>query len=396
MNNTNKGKSPFYPGQPVPIQFFAGRAKEISRIARSAGQVALGKPQAIFLSGEYGIGKSSLAGFARFCAEKKNDVIGVHVLLGGASTISDVATKTVEAVIRGQIYETKFSEKIRNLLSKYVGKQELFGFGINLETLKADGPSISQGFLPFLAQLFGRVKEDGVKGLTLILDELNGITGNPQFSHFIKSLVDENALTQNPLPLLLMLCGVDERRKEMIEHHQPIERIFDVVEIKPMNDDEMVDFFNKAFSSVGVSVQADAMKLLCRYSAGFPKIMHVIGDAVFWLDKDNNIDKDDAVSGVVLAAEEIGKKFVDQQIYKALHSGDYHSILTKLGKEDFALVFKKSNIEKGLSVVEKKKFNNFLQRMKKLKVLRSAKELGEYEFTSRLVRLYIRLNPLMK
>lgn len=396
MNNANKGKSPFYPGQPVPIQFFAGRQNEINRISRSAGQVALGKPQAIFLAGEYGIGKSSLAGFTRFCAEKENDIIGIHVLLGGSSTINDVATKTLESVIKSQIYETKFSEKIRNLLSKYIGKQELFGFGVNLDAIRADGPNISQGYLPFLTQLFDRVKGDGVKGIMLILDELNGITENPKFAHFIKSLVDENALSQTPLPLLLMLCGVDERRREMIGHHQPIERIFDVVEIKPMDDEEMIAFFNKAFGAAGITIEDDAMKLLCKYSAGFPKIMHIIGDAVFWLDKDDNIDKADALHGIVFAADEIGKKFVDQQVYKALHSEDYHSILTKLGKDDFDLVFKKSDIEKGLSAAEKKKFNNFLQRMKKLKVLKSGKELGEYEFTSRLVRLYIRLNPLIK
>ena len=27
-----KGKSPFYPGQPVPIEFFIGRSKEVERI----------------------------------------------------------------------------------------------------------------------------------------------------------------------------------------------------------------------------------------------------------------------------------------------------------------------------------------------------------------------------
>ena len=65
MNTTSKGKSPFYPGQPVPIEFFIGRIDEIGRVTRSLSQVETGKPRAIFLTGEYGIGKSSLAGFMR-------------------------------------------------------------------------------------------------------------------------------------------------------------------------------------------------------------------------------------------------------------------------------------------------------------------------------------------
>lgn len=396
MNEITKGKSPFYPGQPVPTEFFIGRMNEVQRIARTIGQVELGKPQAIFLTGEYGIGKSSLAGYMRYYAEKTHNIFGIHILLGGAETLEDVATKTVETVIRTRSYELSISEKIRNFLSKYIGKQDLLGFSINFENLKADGPNISHGYLPFLRELLNRLKDDGVGGLMLILDEINGISKNPQFSHFIKTLVDENALSPDPLPLMLLLCGVEERRREMIQHHQPIERMFDVVEISPMNKNEMEDFFNKTFNSVNMKVETEAMSVLCNYSAGFPKIMHLIGDAVFWIDKDNIVSKDDAITGVLIAAEEVGKKFVDQQVYKALRSKDYHSILAKLGKEKIDLSFQKGSIEEGLSDVEKRKFNNFLQRMKKLKVLKSGDERGEYIFNSRLVRLYIRLTSLEK
>ena len=396
MANLTKGKSPFYPGQPVPIDFFVGRINEVQRIARAIGQVELGKPQAIYLTGEYGIGKSSLAGYMKCVAERNNHILGIHVFLGGSETIDDLAAKTVETVIKMQIYGGTATEKIRNFLSKYIGKQELFGFSINLEALRADSPNISHGYLPFLRELLNRFKDDGIKGLMLILDEINGITDNKQFAHFIKGLVDENALSANPLPLMLMLCGVQERRKEMIQHHQPVERIFDVVEIKPMSENEMEDFFTKTFNSVDVQVKEEAMSLLCHYSAGFPKIMHIIGDAVFWVDQDNSVDRDDALKGIVIAAEDIGKKFVDQQVINALRSKDYRSILTKLGKEEFGLSFQKSSIEKGLSEKEKSKFNNFLQRMKKLNVLKSGEERGEYIFNTLLVRLYILLNSLEK
>ncbi|MBI5192287.1 MAG: hypothetical protein HZA08_02460 [Nitrospirae bacterium] len=150
--------------------------------------------------------------------------------------------------MKSPAYEPSLTDKTRNFLSKYIGEQELFGVRINLSELKADAPNISQGYLPFLHNLMDRLKGDGIKGLMLILDEINGITSNPKFSHFIKGLVDENALSKKPLPIMLMLCGVEERRREMMQHHQPVERIFDVVEINPMNESEMRDFFNKAFN----------------------------------------------------------------------------------------------------------------------------------------------------
>jgi len=394
MDNLNKGKSPFYPGQPVPVDFFIGRFKEIERIIRTVKQVELGKPQAVFLSGEYGIGKSSLASFLRFYAERNNHILGIHVFLGGAETLEDVAIKTVEAVIKQQIYEETKLEKIRNLLAKYIGQQSLFGININFDVLKADALNLSQGYLPFLRELLNRFKDDNVKGIMLILDEINGIAGNKQFAHFIKGLVDENAVSKTPLPLLLMLCGVEERKKQMIDNHQPIERIFDAIEINPMDETEMKEFFTKTFNSVNMNVADEAMTFLCRYSAGYPKLMHIVGDAAFWLNNDTLIDKNDATAGIIEAAGEIGKKFVDQQIYTALHSSDYRSILAKLAKEKFDLSFRKGDIEKGLSESERKKFHNFLQRMKKLGLLKSGEEHGEYIFTNRLARLYIRFKSL--
>jgi hypothetical protein len=57
-------------------------------------------------------------------------------------------------------------------------------------------------------------------------------------------------------------------------------------------------------------------------------------------------------------------------------------------------VFKKSRVEEGLNAEERRKFNNFLQRMKKLKVLAPGEERGEYAFRDRLTRLYLALEAV--
>ncbi len=394
-NTDSKGISPFYPGQPVPVEMFVGRSPEIERISRSIKQVSAGKPQAIFLTGDYGIGKSSLAHYMRFFAEKEHNIFGIHVLMGSASSLDDLAIKTVESVLKSNAYTPSFTEKARDFLSKYVGKQGIFGISIDFKALKADGPDISSGFLPFLKSLLERLKEQKVKGIFLILDEINGMAKNPQFAHFIKELVDANALQPKPLPLLLMLCGVDDRRREMIECHEPIERIFDIVEIEPMDEKEMKAFFISAFKTQDIDVDSDAMSQLCRYSAGFPKLMHIVGDETYWANNDLVIDNGDAFEGIFNAAENIGKKFVDTQVLKALKSKDYHSIIENLGRMP-DMSFAKVDLESLLTATEKKKLNNFLQRMKKLDVLISGDTAGEYVFNSRLVKLYLKLISIRK
>jgi len=396
MAEMSKGKSPFYPGQPVPVELFVGRAVQIDRImTRGVNQVALGKPIAIFVQGEYGIGKSSVAGFVQSLAERDHGLHGIYVTLGGARDLSEMASAILEAALRSGAFDPGRSEKIKDWLAKYIGNQELFGLNVNLAALKQDAPNLATpfGMLSFLAETRERLKETGVKGIFLVLDEINGITADPQFANFIKALVDSNALSKEPLPLLLMLCGVEEKRREMIQKHQPVDRIFDVVEIKAMTTEEMREFFTRSFESVQMKVDEAAMGSLTYLSAGFPKIMHLIGDAAYWLDKDGLVDKEDAMAAILLAAEEVGKKYVDQQIYGVL-TKDYKSILEKIADAiGSAQAFRKADIGKVLTDPQRKKFNNFLQKMLKLNVIRHG-ERGEYIFNMRMVQLYIFLNSI--
>ena len=392
-----KGKSPFYPGQPVPGEFFVGRVKQIDHIMRrGVGQVEAGKPVAIYVEGEYGIGKSSIAGFVQWLAEREHGLHSIYAPLGSAETLEDVGAAVLEGTLRSGAFDPHRSEKVRNWLAKYIGDQSLFGVTVHAEALKKDAPTITSGMLHFLGEVVERLRETGVKGIFVVLDEINGIAANPKFAHFIKGIVDTNAMSRQPLPLLLMLCGVEECRREMIRNHQPIDRIFDVVQIEPMSQQEMRTFFEKAFDSVQIQVDSEALDLMIEYSAGFPKIMHLVGDSAFWLDQDAVISKADALQAVVAAADEVGKKYVDQQVYKALRSKDYRSILNKIAKTGLDMTFQRAEIAKGLTDAERKKFSNFLQKMKKLKVIRAGGVQGEYVFNVRMVRLYIWLQSLEK
>lgn len=391
MSSITKGKSPFYPGHPLPPELFVGRVEQIERVmTRGAGQVALGKPVSIFIQGEYGIGKSSLAAFLQVLAGSRCGLHPIYVPLGNAQSIEDLGEKVLEATIRSGALNPKTSEKIRNWLGKYIGEQSIFGLTLNMEALKKVIPSIAAGILPFLQEVYDRLKDTDIRGIFLVLDEINGITTDPQFAHFIKGLVDTNAVSPRRLSLLLMICGVKERRWEMIDRYQPIDRIFDVIDIEPLNRKEMETFFSKAFNSVGISVEPEALEYMIHFSAGLPKIMNLIGDNAYWLDQDNVIEKDDAVRAVLSAVDEVGKKYVDQQVYNTLRSKDYHSILKKVGQMNPASdSFNKQVVEKNLTDSEKKKFNNFLQKMKSLKVLRSGQARGDYIFNMRMVQIYI-------
>lgn len=101
MVASSKGKSPFYPGQPVPIELFVGRTAQIERMMiRGAGQVAVGKPVAMFIQGEYGIGKSSIASYVMLRAEQEYGLFGIYTPLGGVDTLEGLGQAVLESTIR--------------------------------------------------------------------------------------------------------------------------------------------------------------------------------------------------------------------------------------------------------------------------------------------------------
>lgn len=396
MGFETKGISPFFPGQPVPAELFVGRSEEIRRIERAAYQVSLGRPKSVFITGEYGIGKSSLASYMKNYCELKYDIVGPHVFLQNNSSISDMTENIIKQLIREKTIKPNRSESIRNFLSKYISEADLFVFRIDVKALQSDLSDLSKGFLPFLDELYSRLKDDGVKGLILILDEINGITKDPEFAHFIKSFVDDNAVNYN-IPILLLLCGVEERLHDMIQNHPPIERIFDIAELSPLSQEETREFFKTSFENRNIDVEEKALEMMTYYSAGFPKLLHILGDSIFWANEDDIIDHNDASVGIIRGADEIGRKFFNKQIISALQSKDYLSILKKVtidpetNSPRLDLTFTKKDSIQFLNKSEQDKFDNFIQRLKNLKVI-SSHHRGEYTFNNRLFPLYVFLS----
>ena len=131
------------------------------------------------------------------------------------------------------------------------------------------------------------------------------------------------------------------------------------------------------------------MQIMIHYSSGLPVLMQEIGDAIFWQDTDEIIDEKDAYAGLVNATEKVGQKYLDPNVYNAIRSPRYRSILRKLGR--VRLNFHKKEIESLLNKDEKKVFNNFLMKMRKLGVIEPdiEGERGTYRFVNEIYRMYI-------
>lgn len=392
----NKERSPFSPGRPVPVEYFTGRMLEIEKIGRAINQCTFGKNENIFLTGERGIGKSSLSDIMLYIAEKRDKFLCVHSYLSGAKTLEDACRIIFQNILEA-IPEKNIFEKVKTVFEKYIKSLNftIFGFGVKAEFTRdqTELSGLKLGFVNYLQMLYDRIKEEK-KGIFLVLDDLNGLGEISEFGLALKSWVDSIASKRLKLPFLLMLVGVPERMSDLMSAQPSIGRIFNVVELKPMSNEECMTFFKTTFGSVGMEVDDDAMEMMSYYSGGLPVFLHEIGEAVFWNDTDNHIDKKDADIGIIKAAEEIGRKYLDIKIYKEIRSDIFKSILRKIGKLPLQESIKRKNMLSKSTEPEKKNFDNFIQRMIKLGVIKQSERIGEYEFTNVMFRVYVWLEAL--
>jgi predicted ATPase len=67
--------NPFTPNAPIDPRYFAGRLGEVNKVQAALNQTRHGKTQHILLTGERGIGKTSLATYTRWIAEEPNEIL---------------------------------------------------------------------------------------------------------------------------------------------------------------------------------------------------------------------------------------------------------------------------------------------------------------------------------
>jgi len=390
-----KGDSPFRPGSPVPIELFVGRQEQIEEILRYVSATLSGKQENVFLTGERGIGKSSLAAFLRQIVANRENVLGVHVFLGHVETLEEFVRCIFEAILK-EARTQRWYERVAGFFGKYVREIDLFGVSVSFAPPQDDLKELVRGFPEALWNISERMQGER-KGVFIVLDDINGLAKKPDFANWYKSFVDYAATHYPKYPVLVMPTGIPAIRDALSSHQPSLMRVFRVVDIPKLSDEEVEGFFQKAFAKVNMTVEPDALKLLVRYSSGLPIFMHEVGDAVFWVTKDNTVTLEDADKGIRNAAESIGRKYLDPRVYRAIRSPRYFSILRKLGgQQPIRSVFTKRELEAALTADERKVLSNFLQKMRGLQVIEQDPEAGRgcYRFTNEMYPVYIYMESM--
>jgi DNA replication protein DnaC len=387
-------ESPFSPGKPVESDLFVGREEEIVGITRFLRQCASGRNENILITGERGFGKSSLARITSDYAVRELEFASVYCQLTRAATIEEACTLIAEQLL-AQIPKQSLAERAKAVFGRYIESVSLGFPGIGLQVrfrteagLQSD---LKLHFPSLIDQAYQQLQPE-VKGLVIVLDDLNGVTKDPGFAHFLKGWVDEIVTSGRlKIPLAIVLVGTQEKMAELMKHQPSVGRIFRPFVIQRIADSEVEEFFRRAFASVNITVEEVALKYLRFFSGGVPLIMHEVGDATFWTNNDGAISSTDAIDGVFAAAKQIGLKYVEPQVVRKIRSASYRQIMKALATVPRG-VFKRQALLKAVAAKDKPRVDSLLGRLEELGMIRKTTEAtGEYEFIHTLHQLYLRL-----
>ena len=388
----NPESSPFTPGQPVPVEFFVGRIAEIERLRGMVAASARGRFRIGFVSGERGIGKSSLAAFVRRLVEEHDDTLGCHVFLGGVQDLGEMLRQTFNSLLK-QSVSRPWHRQTLEFFGDRVRKVGLFGVSLELDLRRGELESMERNFAASIRQLAERT---GRKSILLILDDINGLAGSQLFANWLKSFVDEIATSRETTKLCAIVVGLEERRRELVSRQPSLARVFELIDIAPWSDNDVSDFYQQSFRAGNATVSVDDVERLVSFTGGLPVLAHEIGDAVWRAAAAPEVTTRDTMGGIIAAAEVIGLKFLDPQIVEAIYSERYLSILRKIARQKpLEMRFRRAELLGYLTDTEGKVLDNFLQRMKKLGAVEPDPGVrGGYRYPNRLYAMYFPLAAL--
>lgn len=381
--------SPFEPWRPVSPEKFKGRVKDRDKILRRITHVIKdGRAEHFFITGKRGMGKTSFINYVSRVAEDNYHMIPIHINNSGGKTVDELIHKLLDALMREfkkEYLGKKIIDKILNTIQEF----KVAGTGVSLKDTNDLIQNIKNHFADFLIKTCENLPEGS--GIFIVIDDLNGLSESEEFTNWYKGFFEIMDFNEYHLPIVFTLISYPEEYEKLCDLNESFFRIFHLIEIDNLDDNDIIDFFKSSFNDVGIEFEDenDSLSSMVFFSYGMPLIMQLIGDSVFWnAYEDLKINKNIVLISIAQAAEELSKKQLRSKLSK-IRSETYINIFLKLANNGL-MTFKKSEFKQYLSPEERKSFDGFLKKAKKLGIIESIgkKNSGEYGFVNRLYLVY--------
>lgn len=342
--------NPFRPNSPVSPGMFVGRLTELEKLEAALLQTKAGQPSNFMLTGERGIGKTSLLDYI------KDVAVGTISIDLGSDKVSFLVVETdvdqnttqmglIRKIELGLRRELGKSEKARKWLSTaWEFLQRIEAGGISLkEKGELDDDLFVEEFAYSLAETVKRVTEASSEdtfsirydGLLILIDEADNASPNLGLGSFTKMLL-ERIQRRDCEKVMIGLAGLPELRQVLLDSHPSSLRLFEEIPVSRLSDNEVksvIDICIKRSNETNAeqtTIDDEAKNMLVSLSEGYPHFIQQFGYCAFAADADGKIRLQDVVSSALGkrgGLEIIGDRYYRNDFYNKIQQDSYRQVL---------------------------------------------------------------------
>ena len=340
--------NPFNPNSPSGPGMFAGRFTEIVTIEKLLLQTKANKGHGFLLTGQRGIGKTSLLNLVKFQAEGNIDVgenklnflvVDIDISL---DTTQHILIKKIELALKRKLANSEKSRKIFSEIWSFIGRVEAMGVKVNTAS-NVESELVFDEFCYSLADTLKRVVQKDDKsifdssydGLLILIDESDNASPELDLGTFIK-LLYERLQKEGTQHLMVGVSGLPKTKQILLESHPSSLRIFEELTLDRLKEDDIryvikrVLQHSKEINSSETKINEDAERHLVNLSEGFPHFIHQYGYCAFDLSNGETITMSNVIDGAFGengAIEKIGDKYYKDDYYNKIKKDSYRQVL---------------------------------------------------------------------
>jgi hypothetical protein len=341
--------NPFKPNSPVSHGMFAGRLEEIRRLEESLIQARSGEPGHFMITGERGIGKTSLLLYLKSVAAGLIPYESTKFRFLILDLDVDANSTQLGLIRRIQIHlehELGKTERALNFLKEawsFLQRIRIMDSGIETKIKDASDEVLLDEFAMSLAHVCERTYQPDAEsvfsaqydGILLLIDEADNCSTQLRLGSFLKLFL-ERLQRKNCNRVLVGLAGLPDLRGKLYASHPSTLRIFEDIQMGRLSNQEVSDVITICLDKAAkenrekTEITDAARQMLIEFSEGYPHFIQQFGYSSFAVDTDNVIDQNDVAKGAFgprRALDLIGDRYYRNDFYNKIQEDSYRQVL---------------------------------------------------------------------
>ena len=220
--------TPFEPGRPVSPSNFKGRRNDCIKIIRYIpGVIKNGKPEHFFITGKRGMGKTSFIQYVSKIAEDNFQMIPIHFNNNDGRSVEELIMNLIEK-LSDEFDKGYWGKDFVEGYLKRIQEVKLGDFGFSLEKNEKLVQDIKSNFSKLLIEICDNFED---KGIFFIIDDINGLSDNLEFTNWYKSLFESIQFNQYHVPVVFALISYPKEFENLSLINESFSRMFKLIEM---------------------------------------------------------------------------------------------------------------------------------------------------------------------